>query len=350
MTWRPGLDRTVILRASAAFVCVGVLAANVARAAGPVVGWVGSEDPPASVNGTAGSATAIAAGLCHSCAIQSGTGAVVCWGGNVEYASVTPPPAVDGTAGTASAIAAGGYFYSLGEGYACAPRSCAIQSATNAVVCWGSGGTAPPASVDGRAGTATAISVGWSHSCAIQAETGAVVCWGGAQGGAHVPPFDVNGTDGTASAIAAGPSHSCAIQSGTRAVVCWGAHTSGQATPPPSVDGTDGTASAIAVGGGDSCAIQSGTGAVVCWGWGQFIPPPSVDGTAGGASAIAVGYAHSLAIQRVPRPPSPWGCGLGPELALLLAPLWWLRRRAFATEANGESGTVTPRNSRSAGS
>jgi alpha-tubulin suppressor-like RCC1 family protein len=34
------------------------------------------------VDGTAGTASAIAAGLYHSCAIQAGTGAVVCWGLN----------------------------------------------------------------------------------------------------------------------------------------------------------------------------------------------------------------------------------------------------------------------------
>ena len=51
------------------------LAASAARSAGPVVGW-GSNDygqttPPVSVNGTAGTATAIAAGTNHTLAIAA---------------------------------------------------------------------------------------------------------------------------------------------------------------------------------------------------------------------------------------------------------------------------------------
>jgi len=60
------------------------------------------------VDGTAGTASTIAAGQQHSCAIQAESGAVVCWGWN-DYGQATPPPSVDGTAGTATAIAAGRY-------------------------------------------------------------------------------------------------------------------------------------------------------------------------------------------------------------------------------------------------
>jgi hypothetical protein len=60
------------------------------------------------VDGTSGTATAIAAGYYHSCAIQAGSDAVVCWGSNFS-GQATPPPSVDGTAGTASAISAGTY-------------------------------------------------------------------------------------------------------------------------------------------------------------------------------------------------------------------------------------------------
>jgi hypothetical protein len=70
-----------------------------------VVGW--GAGPPSSVNGTTGTASAIAAGQWHSCAIQSGTGQVVCWGRN-DAGEATPPSSVNGTTGTASAIAAGG--------------------------------------------------------------------------------------------------------------------------------------------------------------------------------------------------------------------------------------------------
>jgi len=82
------------------------------HADGPVIGWGSSGDlwPPASVDGTDGTASAIAAGADftspHSCAIQAETGNVVCWGGN-EYGQASPAASVNGTAGTASAIAAG---------------------------------------------------------------------------------------------------------------------------------------------------------------------------------------------------------------------------------------------------
>jgi hypothetical protein len=63
------------------------------------------------VDGTSGTASAIAAGAFHTCAIQAGSDAVVCWGENF-FGQATPPAEVDGTTGTASAIAAGA-FHSL---------------------------------------------------------------------------------------------------------------------------------------------------------------------------------------------------------------------------------------------
>jgi len=59
------------------------------------------------VDGTSRTATAIAAGGHHSCAIQAGSGAVVCWGPGGSGQATPPPPSVDGSAGTATAIAAG---------------------------------------------------------------------------------------------------------------------------------------------------------------------------------------------------------------------------------------------------
>jgi len=178
------------------------LAAGAARSAGPVVGWGDN-----SFDQNLGTATAIAAGSYHSCAIQAGTGRVVCWGSNYDVSNIyqgqaTPPAAVDGKLGTASAITAGGY------------HSCAIQAGTGHVVCWGnnSGGQAtPPPSVDGTAGTATAIAAGYSHSCAVQEGTAKVVCWGYNDEGQTTPPASVDGTAGTATAISAGGLHTLAI-------------------------------------------------------------------------------------------------------------------------------------------
>jgi alpha-tubulin suppressor-like RCC1 family protein len=111
---------------------------------------------------------------------------------------------VNGTSGTASAIAAG-YL-----------SSCAIQAGSGAVVCWGWAGydaTTPPDSVNGTSGTASAIAAGYLHGCAIQAGSGAVVCWGWNDDGQATPPDSVNGTSGIASAISVGSEHTLAIRS-----------------------------------------------------------------------------------------------------------------------------------------
>ena len=186
---------------------------------GPVV--LPAAIPPASVDGTMGSASAIAAGSDHSCAIQSGTGAVVCWGSD-SFGQASPPASVDGTTGSAIAIAAGSF------------HSCAIQSGTGAVVCWGSdsfGQASPPASVDGTTGSAIAIAAGSFHSCAIQSVTGAVVCWGDDSIDCFENP-DVPERAGSCASL-------------------W----NGRASPPASVDGTTGSASAIAAGSRSSRAI-----------------------------------------------------------------------------------------------
>jgi hypothetical protein len=261
---------------------------------GSVIGWgsyeYGQALPPISVDGSDGTARAIAAGGYHSCAIRAETGNVVCWGLD-NRGQTWPPTSVDGTDGTASAVSTGDY------------HSCGIQAETGNVICWGlddHGQTLPPTSVDGTDGTARAIAAGGYHSCAIRAETGNVVCWGMDDDGRASPPASVDGTDGTARAVAAGGYHSCAIQAKTDNVICWGSDNVGQASPPTSVDGTDGTALAVAAGGYHSCAIQAETDNVICWGSdnvGQASPPTSVDGTDGSARAIAAGGYHSCAIQ-----------------------------------------------------
>ena len=66
-------------------------------------GWSWSDSIPPSL----GTAIAIAAGDKEECAIQAGTGIVVCWGDPSGYLSQPPPPSVDGTDGTAIDISAG---------------------------------------------------------------------------------------------------------------------------------------------------------------------------------------------------------------------------------------------------
>jgi hypothetical protein len=110
-------------------------------------------------------ASAIAVGEQHSCAIEAGSHAVICWGDN-SGGQATPPPSLDGTEGTASAIAAG-------SGY-----SCAIQSGTGGVVCWAS--WTPPPSVDGTNGSASAIAAGGSHTLALPEPSDLLVLASGA--------------------------------------------------------------------------------------------------------------------------------------------------------------------------
>jgi Regulator of chromosome condensation (RCC1) repeat/PEP-CTERM motif len=127
------------------------LDSSAAGAAGPVIGW-GAGAPTFT-------ASAVAAGDRHSCAIQAGSGAVACWGTDY-YGETNPPPSVDGTTGTATAIAAG------------VDHSCAIQAGSGKVVCWGfnyDGEATPPPSVDGTTGTAFDISAGYGHTLAIAA-------------------------------------------------------------------------------------------------------------------------------------------------------------------------------------
>jgi hypothetical protein len=203
---------------------------------------------------------------------------------------MAPPDAVNGVSGTATDIAAG------------AAHSCAIQAGTGNLVCWGwdAGGQAtPPDTVNGVSGTAADIALGYNHSCAIQAGTGNVVCWGRNIYGQLIPPDAVNGVSGTATHIAASSYYSCAIQAGTGNVVCWGREDYGQATPPDTVNGVSGTATDVAAGARHSCAIQSGTGHVVCWGWtrdGEATPPDAVNGVSGTAADIDARGMHTLAI------------------------------------------------------
>jgi hypothetical protein len=105
-------------------------------------------------------------------------------------------------------------------------HSCAIQAGTGRVVCWGSnssGKATPPNAVNGVFGTATDISAGRDHSCAIHAGTGIVVCWGSDKYGQSTPPDAVNGVFGTAIDIAAYRLSNLAIVGGTEPV----------AMPPP---------------------------------------------------------------------------------------------------------------------
>ena len=204
---------------------------------------IGDDETPGSVGpvdlGAGRTATAITAGSNHTCALLD-DGAVRCWGSdffnqlgspgsqnigdNETPGSVAP---VDLGAGrTATAIAAGSY------------HTCALLD-NGSVRCWGSGSSGP---VDLGAGmTATAIAAGAEHTCALLNDA-TVRCWGKGRlgklgygnvndiGDDETPgsagPVDV-GAGRTVTAITAGVSHTCAVlDNGTTR--CWGDNANGR--------------------------------------------------------------------------------------------------------------------------
>ena len=225
----------------------------------------GEMDSLSSINlGTGRTATAISAGYYHSCAVLDNA-SVKCWGRNnygqlgIGKASIEGRYSREmgdnltvanlGTGRTATAIAAGTF------------HSCAVLD-NGSVKCWGynnygqlgidntttmgddSGemGDNLPAVDLGTGRTATAISAGASHSCALL-DNGAVKCWGynyygqlgidnttdmGDGSGEMAQLTGINlGTGRTATAISAGMYHNCAkLDNG--AVKCWGRNNLGQ--------------------------------------------------------------------------------------------------------------------------
>jgi alpha-tubulin suppressor-like RCC1 family protein len=280
---------------------------------------IGDDETPGSVGpvdlGPGRTAVAIAAGYEHTCTLMDNH-RVRCWGeaerGALGYGNVndigdneTPgsvAPVFLGKGRTATAIAAGWY------------HTCAIRD-DGKVLCWGYGqygrlGYASQESVGdnetpgsvgpvflGKGRTATAIAAGYNHTCAIL-DDGTVRCWGyGVNGelgygntndiGDDEKPGSVGpvslGKGRTAVAIAAGGGHTCAVlDDGT--VRCWGyggggalgygnTDDIGDDETPGSVGPVDlgpgRTARAITAGYGFTCASLD-DGSVRCWGDGVF--------------------------------------------------------------------------------
>jgi alpha-tubulin suppressor-like RCC1 family protein len=193
---------------------------------------------PMPVMGEAG-ATAIAAGGAHTCALTSG-GALACWGsddfgqlGDGDTTDQNTPMPVSLTSSesvTATAIAAG------------ASHSCALTG-DGRIFCWGRGDrgqlganavtSSPPSLVSGPP-AATAIAAGAAHTCALTGD-GHVWCWGandvgqlgnGQESTFTGAPAEIGGLSGV-TAIAAGAAHSCALR-GDGSVWCWGTNQNGQ--------------------------------------------------------------------------------------------------------------------------
>jgi alpha-tubulin suppressor-like RCC1 family protein len=212
--------------------------------------------------GTVG-ATAIAAGADHTCALLA-DGSIQCWGGNSNgqigdgtTTTRSAPVAVPGLGGsngyTATAIAAGRL-------HTCALLTSAASTrsgATTMVTCWGYNGqgqlgdidlgttdSASPVRVSGLSGV-RGISANGDHTCALLAN-GTVDCWGdngdgqtgnGSPGNAltnapvaanlaTIGPTAVSGLSGVRS-LSSGYFHNCAVlDNGT--AKCWGGDAHGQ--------------------------------------------------------------------------------------------------------------------------
>jgi alpha-tubulin suppressor-like RCC1 family protein len=215
---------------------------------------------PAIDLGSGRTATAIAAGGNHTCAILDNE-SIKCWGKNASgqlgigdtnnRGDGSNPmgddlPVVDlGSERTAKVIVAGG------------SHTCTILD-DSSIKCWGEndqgqlglGNTTDSLNasvVDMGSGiTAKALAAGESHTCAIL-NNSAIKCWGRAnEGQMGLFKWNINigsgsnqmgttgqddltkiGTGRTAVAIAAGKNHNCAILDNS-SIKCWGANTSGQ--------------------------------------------------------------------------------------------------------------------------
>jgi alpha-tubulin suppressor-like RCC1 family protein len=282
-------DRTlpvqvVVFSGSATAVAAGFQHTCALTAAGEVVcwgdNWAGQLGE--GTNKATGGYKTVAAGGAHTCALTAG-GGIRCWGGNKlgalgDGTNENRPKGVDvaGLNGGVQALAAGMDF------------TCAVSG--NRAKCWGADdsgqlgngsykSTNGPVDVAGLGNGIVSVAAGFFHACALTA-AGEVWCWGenisgelgdGTNAGSP-EPVKVTGLEGGALAIVVGGSHTCALMK-NGGVKCWGDNSHGQLgdgttagrNAPADVAGLTGGVTALAAGANHSCALTGG-GAIKCWG------------------------------------------------------------------------------------
>ena len=318
---------TCALRANGRVKCWGKneagqlgLGDQVARGDGP--GEMGANLPSVDL-GTGRTATALAAGEIHTCALLD-DGTVKCWGGNTDGQLGLGDQVIrgDGSGEMGDSLPA----VDLGTGrtatnlVATRQGTCALLD-DGTVKCWGANtrgqlglgdqvtrgdgpgemGDSLPAVGLGTGRTAVDLAAGWWHMCAVL-DNGTVKCWGHNEAGAlglggvsprgdgpgemgdSLPAVGL-GTGRTAVDLAAGALHTCAVLDDGN-VKCWGYNPVGELGLGSTVDRGDGpgemadflpavdlgvgrTATEIAAGSHHTCALLD-SATVRCWGANGF--------------------------------------------------------------------------------
>lgn len=191
--------------------------------------------------------TSLSAGQSGSCAIQAGTGRMICKG-QPGYPADVP---------TSAAWAS----VSLSSGWGCGLLT------SGELKCWKGNATVPEygqTAVPANAGRWLAVSAGYQHACGILANS-TVRCWGWYFGNPLTVP---GGPDSTWTSVTTGYLFSCGIQPGG-ALLCWGENgsvygTGGAQNVPKDVTSW----SAVSAGYWHTCGItaQPVAGQVRCWG------------------------------------------------------------------------------------
>ncbi|NJD10053.1 MAG: hypothetical protein FIB01_06250, partial [Gemmatimonadetes bacterium] len=231
----------------------------------------------------AGPMAAIAAGLSHTCSLNT-AGQAWCWGmntGNIGDGTLQSRPTPVAVSGgrTYTAITAGSY------------ATCAVAVGGTGY-CWGgntagqlgNGGTGSalvPTAVSGNV-TWSRISARTNVACGVST-TGEAYCWGANNGGQlgdgtmtqRLVPTRVTGIPAVSAIAAASSGHSCAVTA-AGAAYCWGYNAYGQlgngarAFPPfPTPVVGIPTLTTVATGGDHACGLTA-AGAAYCWGGGGF--------------------------------------------------------------------------------